>query len=62
MTAFPDLAARVDEVDVDSREDWQRRYGLKIPVLLDAAGGESVCMTRFDAEAVAEWVRDAARS
>jgi hypothetical protein len=24
--------------DVDEREDWQRRYGLKIPVVLDANG------------------------
>lgn len=25
-------------VDVDSREDWQRRYGTRIPVLLDESG------------------------
>ncbi|WP_029891388.1 glutaredoxin family protein [Polycyclovorans algicola] len=24
--------------DVDERDDWRRRYGLKIPVVLDANG------------------------
>lgn len=35
--------------DVDSREDWKRRYGLRIPVLLDA-WNEVVGEGRFDAE------------
>jgi hypothetical protein len=58
LTAFPALATQVSEADVDSREDWQRRYGLKIPVLLDAADGEPVCSTFYDADAVAEWIKD----
>ncbi|MEY3975394.1 MAG: hypothetical protein RLZZ33_449 [Pseudomonadota bacterium] len=33
--------------DVDSDPEWQRRYGLKIPVLL--WGGEAVLTTIFDA-------------
>lgn len=28
----------VSVVDVDSREDWKRRYGTRIPVLLDESG------------------------
>lgn len=28
----------VTVVDVDSREDWKRRYGSRIPVLLDESG------------------------
>jgi hypothetical protein len=31
-------AAEVAVADVDSREDWQRRFGDRIPVLLDASG------------------------
>lgn len=41
--------------DVDSDEVWRRRYGLRIPVLLDA-DGEVVCEGHFDAEAVTEAV------
>lgn len=37
--------------DVDSRADWQRRYGLKIPVLLTEAG-EPLCSVHFDAVAL----------
>lgn len=32
--------------DVDSDAQWQRRYGLKVPVLL--LDGSPVCRTRFD--------------
>jgi hypothetical protein len=32
--------------DVDSDPEWQRRYGLKVPVLL--LDGTPVCRTRFD--------------
>lgn len=46
--------------DVDSRTDWQRRYGLRIPVLLDR-WNEVVCETRFDADAFAAWCRAMAR-
>jgi hypothetical protein len=34
---------------VDDDPDWRRRYGLKIPVLLDAQG-TLLCATRFDPE------------
>lgn len=37
----------LEHADVDSRPDWQRRYGLRIPVLLDTYG-EVVCATFFD--------------
>jgi hypothetical protein len=37
----------VREACVDDDPDWQRRYGLKIPVLLDAQG-TLLCATRFD--------------
>lgn len=61
LTEFPELAPRLAEADVDSRPDWQRRYGLKIPVLLDAEDGAAVCSVRFDAAAVAEWLAERAR-
>ncbi len=48
--AFPGRYELV-EADVDSREDWRERYGLKIPVLLDAAGVE-LCSVRFDPESL----------
>ena len=35
---FPRLAEVVVIADVDSREDWRRDYGSRIPVLLDPAG------------------------
>lgn len=50
----------LQRADVDSRPDWQRRYGLRIPVLLDR-WNEVVCEGRFDAEAFADWCRAAAR-
>jgi hypothetical protein len=56
FTAFPGLVGQVGEAGVDSRDDWRQRYGLKIPVLLDAADGTAVCVTRFDEAAVAEWM------
>ena len=40
--------------DVDSQPLWQRRWGLKIPVLLDAQD-EPVCITAFDADAFDAW-------
>ncbi|MFP5357635.1 MAG: glutaredoxin family protein [Gammaproteobacteria bacterium] len=42
----------IERVDVDSREDWRQRFGLKIPVLLDAADGLPLATTRFDAQAL----------
>lgn len=41
----------LEHADVDSRDDWRRRYGLKIPVLLDAQG-ELLCSVRLDVEAL----------
>jgi len=42
-------AGRFDirEASVDDDPGWHRRYGLKIPVLLDAQG-VLLCATRFD--------------
>jgi hypothetical protein len=48
--------AGVEHADVDSRPEWTRRWGLKIPVLLTADGG-LVCAERFDADAVDAAVR-----
>jgi glutaredoxin-like protein DUF836 len=50
--AFPDLAAGVRIVDVDSREDWRQLYGRRIPVLL-AADGSVLGEGLFDAAALA---------
>lgn len=47
--------------DVDEHPEWLRRYGLRVPVLLDA-WNEVVCEGRFDAEAFEAWCRDLARS
>lgn len=37
--------------DVDSREDWRRRYGLRIPVLLDE-WNEVIAEGHFDPAAI----------
>lgn len=39
--------------DVDSRPEWQRRYGLKIPVLLDSQG-QLIGQAPFDGTAICE--------
>ena len=44
--AFPNRF-ELREACVDDDPDWQRRYGLKIPVLLDQQG-TLLCATRFD--------------
>jgi hypothetical protein len=44
-------AFELERADVDSRPEWQRRYGLKIPVLL-AADGDLLCSVRLDVEAL----------
>lgn len=51
-------AARCDIecADVDSQPEWQRRYGLKIPILL-ADDGMLICATRMDADALSEFLR-----
>lgn len=41
----------VREACVDDQPEWRRRYGLKIPVLLDAHG-ELLCATRFDPDSL----------
>lgn len=41
--------AEITLADVDSREDWRRRYGLRVPVLLDA-WNEAVAEGHFDPE------------
>lgn len=48
--AFPGRY-EVREACVDDDPAWQRRYGLKVPVLLDEQG-TLVCATRFDAAAL----------
>lgn len=50
----------VEWLDVDSNADWQRRYGLRIPVLLDA-WDEVVCETRFDANAFEDFLKEPGR-
>lgn len=40
-------AAELNLADVDSREDWRQRWGLKVPVLLDASG-LVLCSGHFD--------------
>jgi hypothetical protein len=42
----------VKEACVDDDPDWRRRYGLKIPVLLDASGA-LVSASRLDADNLA---------
>jgi len=41
----------LDEACVDDRADWRERFGTRIPVLLDPAGGV-ICEARFDGEAL----------
>ncbi len=55
---FP--AIELQFADVDSRPDWQRRYGLRIPVLLDR-WNEVVCEGHFDADAFSTWCREVAQ-
>lgn len=40
-------------INVDTRDDWRRDWGLLIPVLLDEAG-RAISVTRLDVVAVAE--------
>jgi len=57
VAARPQLAGCVEIADVDSRPEWRRRYGYRIPALLDAHG-ELVCALRFDAQAVDEKLKN----
>jgi hypothetical protein len=56
LAAFPEVSWQIEEADVDSRPEWQRRYGFEIPVLLDP-DGSAVCRGRFDEDAIREWLR-----
>jgi len=48
----PALVPELTLADVDSRTDWQQRFGLRIPVLIDA-NGAVVCEGHFDARRLA---------
>lgn len=62
LLARPDfVGVHLAHGDVDSNADWQRRYGLRIPVLLDG-WNEVVCEGRFDSEAFEAWCREARRT
>lgn len=50
---FPQLAGAVLIADVDSRQDWQERYGRRIPLLLDDDAGVVWSEGRLDPAAVA---------
>lgn len=47
-------------VDVDGDDQLRRRYGLRVPVLLDA-WDDVVCEGRFDAASFADFLRQSAR-
>lgn len=51
---------QLQHADVDESPDLQRRYGLRVPVLLDA-WNEVVCEGYFDAEAFDSWCREQLR-
>jgi hypothetical protein len=51
--AAPEVAAQTGLADVDSRSDWQERFGLRIPVLIDG-NGAVVCEGHFDPEKLAD--------
>ncbi|TDU25862.1 glutaredoxin-like protein DUF836 [Panacagrimonas perspica] len=50
----------LQHADVDSQADWQRRYGLRVPVLLDR-WGDVVCEGHFDTDAFSAWRLEMAR-
>lgn len=56
---FPEL--RLDWADVDSRDDWRRRWGHKVPVLLDAEG-QPVCAGMLDEAALALAMAEAVKA
>ena len=45
----------IERADVDADPEWQRRYGLKIPVLL--WDGEPIATTRLDPEEIRRLLR-----
>lgn len=42
--------------DVDSRDDWRRLYGERVPVLVDESGDE-LCHFHLDERAVLGWLK-----
>lgn len=46
----------IEHVNVDSRPEWKRRYGTKIPVLLDS-NDLVVCQAPFDPRMILEYLR-----
>lgn len=62
LRAHPDFADMIlDGCDVDASTEWQRRYGLRIPVLLDA-WNDVICEARFDAAAFEAWCDERRRA
>jgi hypothetical protein len=60
LDAFPEVAARTARAPVDDQPEWLRRFGHRIPVLLDHRG-ELICAERFDASAIGQALSDEAR-
>lgn len=52
---------QLQQTDVDESPELQRRYGLRVPVLLDA-WSEVVCEGHFDAAAFEQWRRESRRA
>lgn len=53
-----ELGFNIEIEDVDSRPDWQRRYGTRVPVL-ESPDGLSLCEYHLDEPAVREWLQSA---
>lgn len=56
---FRDL--RLEHLDVDSDKDLLRRFGLRVPVLLDC-WNDVICEGQFDAPAFEEWRQEMAKN
>ncbi len=50
LESLCDGRARIAVIDIDSRADWQARYGQIIPVL--SCDGEEICRYRLNRQAV----------
>jgi hypothetical protein len=50
----PEMTSQVRVIDISSDPELERRYGLRIPVLL--ADGEFVCAYRLDHERLAPYL------
>lgn len=62
LRAHPAFAGlQMQHADVDESPEHLRRYGLRVPVLLDA-WNELVCEGHFDAAAFAQWREEMKRS